>query len=1027
MRPQPDLPPRPSGRDRRSGRGGRSRFAGRGRALLLGFLGLLFVLLISMRGIAAFYTDYLWFDSLELSGLWRQVLVTKASLTILGGVVFFLICWGNLLIAERLAPVFRPSSGDDDLIDRYNEIIGQRAWMVRAAVALFLALAIGVTLGAAWNDWILFTNRVDFGVRDETFNTDIGFYVFQLPFLTSALAWLFSSLIVIFIVTVLAHVVNGGIRFQNQLDRVTPQVKAHLSVLLGVLALVQAGRYWLDRYSLTFSTRGTVDGATYTDVNVTLRAVYLLMLIALFAFGLFIANIWRRGWVLPGMAVSLWVLVAVLAGGIVPAFVQRVRVEPTESTRERPYIANNIAATRSAYGLSEVEDLDYDWTQPLDASDLEEYSGTMDNVRLWDPAILRANFSRQQELRPFYEIGDVDVDRYEIDGEPTQLMLAARDLNPEGIQRPSWEATHLIYTNGYGVVAAAPNAKLANGDPSLLAQDIPLDLDPSLPPIEEERIYFGENKSGYVIVNTDVREPADAEENGVGTVEDYDGADGIRIGSGPGGFLRKAAFSLRFGDLDPMVSGSILPQSRVIIERDVTSRLDSIAPFLAFDHDPYLVLTEGRLQYVVDGYTTTRNYPNAQRADTGGLDEGSGLYGRSFNYVRNSVKAVIDAYDGTVTLYVVDDEDPIIRAYQKAFPDLFTDGDEVPEDLRDHFRYPEDLFTVQTQMWARYHVGDPDAFYEGSEDWVVPQEVGSTRRAGGDTTAVGPDGQAIDVTDRYASQYLLMQLPGEDEPSFVLLRPFVTASDDEEEVGQNQLRAFMTASSDPGSYGELRTYRMPESNPPDGPNLAAEEIRGQVGEEFRDLCTERTVCTFASPSIVPVADSLLYVQSLLVAGSEAGRPRIEYVIVNYRTPDVSRVEIARSLRGALVEIFGEDVPESIEDVQRADTNSPIEPEEGDDEPSTEDPGTIPEQEGTLIDQLVAAFDAADVAGREGDLVEQARQLERAAELAADLQALRSEAGGEGDEGDGDTTTTTEPSGTTTTTSPQSTTTTTAGA
>ena len=1045
MRPEPDQPRQPSGRERRRGRP--SRLAGRGRLVVGILLGVLFFLLISLRGIASFYTDFLWFDSVGLRSVWSEVLGTRALLTFAGGLIFFVLCWGNLLIAERLAPAFRPSSGDEDLIERYHEMIGGRTWIVRLSVSLFLALVIGVTLGASWNEWILFANRVDFGQSDATFGTDIGFYVFQLPFLTAASAWLFSSLVVIFIVTLLAHVVNGGIRFQTQLDRVTPQVKAHISLMLAVLALVQTGRYWLGRYELVFSTRGTVDGATYTDVAVQQRAIYLLMMISVFACGLFIANIWRRGWVLPGMAVGLWVLVFLIAGSVVPAFVQRVRVEPTESSRERPYIENNIAATREGYGLAEVDQIDYDWTQDLSSEALAANLGTMENVRLWDPATLQESFKSTQAFRSFYEIGDVDVDRYQIDGEERQVMLAARDLNTEGIRNPSWEATHLIYTNGYGVVSATANDKTSSGDPQLLTEDIPMRPSPELGQVEEgfePRIYFGESKAGYVIVNTEVSDPTadvDAAAQAAGSdgeevvVTTYDGADGIEIGSGVTGFLRKAAFSLRFGEVDPLVSGSLRPDSRVLLQRDVLSRVESVAPFLAFDHDPYLVMIDGRLQYVIDGYTTTRNYPNAQRADTGGLDAGSGLYGRSFNYVRNSVKATVDAYDGTITLYVVDDSDPLIQAYQKAFGDLFTDVSEAPDGLVEHFRYPEDLFTVQTQMWTRYHVEDPDDFYNGRDNWNVPRGTGASRREGADTTAVGPDGQELTPDDRYPSEYLQMQLPGEQDTSFVLLRPYVTATDESSDGGQNQLRAFIVADSDPESYGELKTYILDPGNLPDGPNLAADDIQAdsEVGDQIRQLCTDNTVCTFAPPSIVPVADSLLYVQSFMVAGDQQKKPAIENVIVNYRRPGgISEVEIAPSLRGALIKLFGPDVPISIED---AGASTPA--DEGDQTTAPGDEGTgdqptetLTEQESRLIDELVQAFADADAAARDGDQVEYARKIAEAADLAEQLQSLRESApaDGSGDgssSGGGDTTTTTEPG--TTTTAPETTTTTTAGA
>jgi uncharacterized membrane protein (UPF0182 family) len=1048
MRPQPDLPRRPSRRERRASRarggganggpggGRRSRFAGRGR-LIVGLLLLaIFVLLISLRGIAAFYTEYLWFDSLHLRSVWQEVLGTRIALTLAGGLGFFLLCWGNLLIAERLAPVFRPSTGEEDLIERYHQFIGHRAWMVRLGVAVLLALVIGVSLGGSWHEWILFRNRVDFGQKDATFHTDIGFYVFQLPFLTTFTGWLFSSLVVVLVVTILAHVVNGGIRFQTQIDRVTPQVKAHLSVLLGALALVQTGRYWLDRYQLTFSTRGTVDGATYTDVNVELRATYLLMLISLFAVGLFIANIWRRGWVLPTMAVGLWVLVQVLAGGVVPAFVQRFRVQPNESSMEASYIRHNIAATREAYGLSDVDVVPFDWPGPdgkpqtLDGAALAGQVGTLSNVRLWDPATMQASFANRQEIKSFYAINDVDVDRYVVNGQLTPVMIASRDLATSGIQQSSWESTHLRYTHGYGVVIANANDKAASGDPNLLAQSIPVTITGGLGKLTQPGIYFGEDKSGYVIVNTDKEEIDYQDKADKAVYTTYDGADGIRIGSGVGGFVRKAAFALRFGDVEPLVSGSINADSKVLIARDVTDRLKGVAPFLAYDHDPYPVLLDGRVKYVVDAYTTTRNYPNAQRADTGGLDPSSGLYGRSFNYARNSVKAVVDAYDGTVTLYVVDKTDPLIRAYQKAFPDLFTDGAKAPKDLVEHWRYPEDLFTVQTQMWKRYHVSDTDTFYNGNDDWNIPQASGASKSTGSANTRqqVGPDGQPLTDNDRYPSQYQLMQLPGEDEASFVLLRPYGASSLKGSTGGsQNQLRAFIVASSDPETYGQIRTYLLSSSELPSGPRPAADEIVQDpaVAKVVKDQCNEKNVCTFTAPAVVPIGDSLLYSQTLLVSG-EQGIPTVKYVMVNYQRPGGSKIAIDTNLRGALIKLFGPDVPTGIESQE---TN--VEPPDGSTTTTTttttttpgEPPtGTLAEQEAALIDRLVAAFDAADAAAAKGDQVGYATKIEEASQIAKQLSDLRDRI----DAGGGTTTTTTTKpsSGTTTTTRPPTTTSTT---
>jgi uncharacterized membrane protein (UPF0182 family) len=1059
MRPQPDQPDRPS-RGRRFRRGRPRLVAGRGRAVLASSLFGLIVLLVSLRGLASFYTDLLWFRSLGLGSVYNSILGAKLTLTAVGTLVFFGLCWGSLTVADRIAPTFRPSAGDDDLIERYHAMVGRRAGAVRWGVSLFLSLVVGLSLGGAWNEWVLFRNRVDFGVKDATFHTDVGFFVFQLPFLTTVVAWLFSALVLVLIMTLMAHVVNGGIRFQSELDRVTPQVKAHVSVLLAVLALVKGGQYWLDRYQLTFSTRGTVDGALYVDSNVKLRAIYLLIMISLFAFGLFIANIWRRGWVLPVMAAGLWFFVSTLAGGIVPALVQRGRVDAGGVTRyEKQYLSQNIAATRRAYGLGEVKRVDYDFAGDLEASDLREDASSLESVRLWDPLSMEGAFSAEQDTATFYGIGDVDIDRYELDGEQTPVMVAVRELNTANVPQKAWEATHLVYTHGYGVVAAPADAKTRTGGPRYVSRDVPVETSSGLPEVTRPEIYFGEGKSGYVIVDTDVREIDYEDQNqNQGTVTSrYDGKDGIEVGSGLTGLVRKAAVALRFGDLNPLISGSVNADSKVLIERDVTARVQAVAPFLRVDHDPYPVVLGGRVVYVVDGYTTTSHYPNAQRADTGGLEEDSGLAGASFNYVRNSVKAVVDAYDGTVTLYVSDPKDPIIRAYRKAFPDLFTPLGEAPKKLRDHFRYPEDLFTVQSQMWGRYNVTGPVTFFNKNQAWTPARDAGETDLVKSDSSttttsttvpASSSDGPTPD--DRVTPQYLLMTLPGDTEPQFVLVRPFVVFSKSGKKV-QSQLKGFMVARSDPGQYGKLETFEI-SGEPAKGPVQAADAMQSddQVGALQRDLCDNGSQCSLRNLVMVPVGNSFLYVWSVFVTSSASKIPKLERVIVAYQTADGSLpVAVDESLRGALVKLFGDDVPAGIEN--SAVSSGGPDPSNGDGEDpegttSTTTPGgttvpggdeTLSAAENALLAKLLKAFDEADAAAKAGDQVAYAEKIVEARGYAAELAELRDRAtsngsgngsGGPGSGGtSGSTPTTTAPKRTTTTTTPARTTTTTAGA
>jgi uncharacterized membrane protein (UPF0182 family) len=1013
----PDQPDRPEPRRRhRDSLAARRRRAARRRTALFVVPSIVLVLLVSLRGIAAFYTDKLWFESLGLETVWGTALGTRISLGLLGAGVFFGLCWANMVIAERLGPVFRPVAPADDLIERYHDLVGSRTTHVRLALAVMLSVVFGASLAANWNEWLLFRNRVDFGQSDATFGVDVAFYMFQLPFITAALSWFFSVLIVVLFTSLLVHIVNGGIRLHVPTDRSSPQVKAHVSVLLAMLALTQAMRYWVGRYQLTFSTRGTVDGATYTASNVELRSTYLLVMIALFACGLLIANIWRRGWTLPVMAVGLWMFVAAVAGGIVPAFVQRFRVEPSESSMEAPYLRHNIDATRMAYGL-DVQTETFKWDGKLDAATLGEEVETLQNVRLWDPAIIKSSFERQQQLKGFYEINDVDVDRYEVDGRTTPVMVSARDLDTAGVQQSSWEATHLAFTHGYGVVAAKANDRTTSGDPDLVVSDIPVSTTGGMPEVEEPGIYFGEDKTGYVIVDTDRSEIdyQDAANQSVTTT--YRGNDGVRVGDGLAGFVRRAAFALRFGDVNPLVSGNIGADSRVLIERDISGRLQAVAPFLAYDHDPYVVVTDGSVKYVVDAYTTSSHFPNAQRADTGGLGATSGLRGRSFNYVRNSVKAVVDAYDGTITLYVVDDTDPLIKAYRKAFPDLFTDGDQVPADLRGHFRYPEDLFTVQTQMWSKYHVTDADSFYNGNSEWAIPPEPGGKRVSGDQTTAVGADGQPITSGSRYESKYQMLKLPGDERASFVLLRPFVGAS--RGGGGQNLLTAFMVASSDPDSYGQLRSFVMPGGKLPEGPITAADNIQADedVAAQRRTLCQGQSTCTMATPSIVPIGNSILYVQSFFVSGTELGAPKLQQVIVSYQSAEETRIEVGDTLRGALVKLFGDDVPEAIESTPLTDPvvvdldDESSDPSQAGGTTTTTEPGgsssTTPgagsdddQRLASLIEDLEEAFAAADAAARRGDMVAHAEAIQRARTISAALASLAPGPTGEGARGEG---------------------------
>ena len=440
------------------------------RGWLIALVAILVILLFSLRGLAGFYTDFLWFDSLGQSSTWSSLLAAKVAPALVFTVVFFAIMYANLVIADRLAPKYRSMGPEDEFIARYREATGRFAGRIRIGVALFFALIAGIGVSSQWKQWVLFTNATKFGVKDPQFHKDVGFYVFKLPFIEFILEWLFAGLVIVLIVTAVEHYLNGGIRFQSPFQRVTPQVKAHLSVILALMALVKTAQYYFGRFELTLSTRGVVEGASYTDVKAELPALELLIFISIFAAGLFIWNIWRRGWVLPIIAVGLWAFVSLVIGTIYPAVIQQFKVGPNEFQAEQPYIARNIRATREAFGLDKVATTEYPFTSFNSVASPTDIVGsqnatTVDNARLWDPAVIQQTFSQLQNLQTYYQIGDVDVDRYLIDNKMQQVLVAARNLNSADLPSQSFVNRHIVYTHGYGVVASPSNSYQGGGTP----------------------------------------------------------------------------------------------------------------------------------------------------------------------------------------------------------------------------------------------------------------------------------------------------------------------------------------------------------------------------------------------------------------------------------------------------------------------------------------------------------------------------------------------------------------------------------
>ena len=837
---------------------------------------LIIILLLSARGLARFYTDYLWFNEVHFGGTWRGLIEAKVFPALIFSVLFLVLLFVDLIVADRLAPVARTSGPEDEIIERYRGVVEPYAGRIRFAVAAFFAIVMGSGVSSEWRDWILFSHATNFGIKDPEFHRDIGFYVFKLPFLEFIAGWTFAALLVILIVTLVFHYLNGGIRLQTPFQRVTPQVKVHISVILALMALTKTVQYYLARFGLTLSHRGVVDGATYTDVHAQLPALNLLMFISVAAAILFIANIFRRGWVFPIIAVGLWGFISIVVGTIYPAIIQRFVVQPNEYAREQSYIQRNITSTRAAFQLDKINTVPFNYGANLSTKQVDEPANqaTLANARLWDPAPLEAVLASTEEFQPFYAFSNVDVDRYDVNGTPTETLSGVRELNSGQLPSSTWTNKHLVYTHGFGIDTATANAH--NSDqPSYLLRDIP---PTGALPLNQPDVYFGEGLTGYTVVDSKVAEQEANGETSQSTTS-YSGSGGVKVGS----LARRLAFALRFGDFNLVYSGQITGQSRILYLRDIQSRVQTAAPFLQWDSDPYPVVLNGKILWVLDGYTTTNEYPYSQSINPI-VPAGSGL-NTNFNYVRNSVKATVDAYDGTIHFYVVDPSDPIIRTYEKAFPDLFLPASAMPAGLNAHLRYPQDIFDAQTQQYALYHMTNPLQFFQKAALWdVAPSpDATDTGDTAGPATQVGGNNGGRNSTLAGSGNpidplYLMMQLPGQSSQQFVLERPFVPISKD------NQLSSFLVAGNDPGSYGKLTLYDVPSQSLAPSPTRAASLIEADpnISKIFSLLDQHGSTVLQGDAQLIPIDNSIFYVRPIYVEGtSSQPLPRWDFVAVTY--------------------------------------------------------------------------------------------------------------------------------------------------
>jgi uncharacterized protein len=858
------------------------RRARRARWWIVGVVVLLIVLLVSLRSLATLYTDSLWFSSVGYHNVFSTLLAIKLGLFGVFGAIFFVVLWVNLAVCDRIAGRDVVLAQEDELVRRYQQYVRPYAGRIYVALAFVLAL-IGAsgTIGQ-WNNWILFLHGGSFPATDPQFHKNVGFYVFDLPFLTFVVDWTLAILIVTLAVTVVFHYFNGGIQPQRGLPRVRPPVKAHLSVLLALIALTKAAGYVLQRWSIVNSQDGYVDGAGYTDVHARLPAETLLVVVSIFAAAILLFNIRRQGWTLPVLAIGIWAFVALTVGIIYPALLQTLKVTPAQSSLEAPYIKRNITATREAYGLNDVKVHGFAASSSISASQVVEAAPTIANIRQWDPdpSISLQTFQREQAIRSYYTFPSLGVDRYSVKSQMTPVLIGVRNISASNIPSPSWVNTHLQYTHGNGAVVALANQTNSN-NPVYGVQQIPPVSSMGLPAIKQPSVYFGLGETGYVVADSKQLEVDYQRKDGSAVESHYSGTGGVQLSS----LFKRAAFALRLGDFNLLISSQITDNSRIMFVRDPVAMAEKAAPFLSFDHDPYAVIVNGHIDWVVDGYTTTANYPYSQNASSQQVAVGSTLPG-SYNYVRNSVKVIINAYTGQMTFYDIDPSDPIIQAYESAFPHMFTPLSKMDPQLQAHLRYPPDIFSIQSAIYGRYHLTNPQAFYAASNAWQLSPTAGAGPQSQSllAENTYNSQGQLVSTTPaRMAPQYQVYALPGTTQPTFTISDGFVPASQSSGVSGaasdQNfNLTAWMVGQSDPTHYGQLDIYQTPQGTY--GPANADAEISANktVSSDISLLDQKGSEVLLGETLMVPIADSIVYLRPMYVASVTNPQPNLQYVV-----------------------------------------------------------------------------------------------------------------------------------------------------
>lgn len=837
-------------------------------------LAIIWLFIIYFFKIVNLVTDYQWFKALNFEQIFLISLKTKLVLFFLAAIVFLIFALVNLKISSKL--------------NKSNI-----SFKLKFLIAFVFSVFIGTSAYQQWLTVLKYFKQVPFGLVDPIFAKDVSFYIFTLPFIEAVWSFAMACLIVTFIMVLFDYLQSFIVKMFKQQPQVTPEnptqinfkpgfpkisreQSIHLAVLGSFIFILLAVKHYLTRFSIMYSEKGIVVGAGYTDVVAFLPIIKFMMILAIviavlfYVWIFFIAGhkkIMKKHILLYG--ILLYLVVFFIGPTLIPTIIQELRVSPNEMNLERPYIENNIEFTRIAYGLDNVEEKDFS-VEELTMELLNQAPETLDNIRILDWRPLIQTYKQTQEIRLYYDLSEIDIDRYYLNGKYTQVMVASRELDQNQMidSAKTWVNMHLVYTHGFGLVMSPVNSVTKEGLPNYLIKDVPpvYIIDDDVLKMDEPRIYYGMRDNNFVLVNTETEE-FDYPKGNTNEYISYEGTGGVQLDS----FGKKLLMAIRFLDIKIMLSSDLTPESKIMFNRNIRTRIEKITPFLELDRDPYIVISEGKLYWIQDAYTTTSKFPYSEKCCN-----------TNINYVRNSMKIVVDAFNGDITYYIVDTKDPLIQTLAKVFPKQFKTYDLMPEELKKHVRYPEDLFKIQAEILSIYHMEDPTVFYNKEDAWQIPTEIYGT-------------GQKIPVEP----YYIIIKLPGESEEEFILMTSFTP-------IRKNNMIAWMAARSDGDNYGKLLLYKFPKDKLVYGPlQIEAKfDQDSEISQKLTLWSQQGSRVTRGNLLVIPIKDSLIYIEPLYIQAEQGQLPQLKRILVS----DGERVVMEETFELALEALFGKAMP-----------------------------------------------------------------------------------------------------------------------